>query len=571
MKKEDLNLKKLLKIFNALTFTETEPDIFEPNYTLCAEDYAEYCENIIPNILSLDKFNLSYDIVNIYYSAVNTADNLTEHKISMLEALGKFDKNLLDLTKDKKKVQILLKQFNNITNFTHIVIDNENEEDYTNKDINSIIVSRDVLINYCYLYLFLYISDSLDIASDFSRYSFDPEEFIYEKEENFLLKMKIAELIVNHYSKNKKYVEQLINEQLLKDYKIPDNIQLIEMFPEGYKEMPLKHKQQNTSSKSYYYPELEQDIRSDIIGQDGAIKKITDRLKMVEHGVTQKNGTKAVYMLLGPTGVGKTETVKKINDLLRENETLIRIDMGEYKEKHMGSKILGSPPGYIGHDEENNVLDLISENPNAFILLDEIEKAHPAVLDLFLHMFDEGKAKTNKQKSVDLSNNIFFITSNIGVEENKRNSIGFNKSEEPTHKSYMRSLEKNFRPEFINRINEVVVFDSLSYESVYEIMNLQISEMQNAFKEQKNIDFTFNLSDDVYKFLITNMDYKKYGAREIKRLIEKHIINNAINYIILNETDLSDEITLNFELNDSCIEMTPIIKDKKELKYKPGL
>ncbi|MDD2504857.1 MAG: AAA family ATPase [Bacilli bacterium] len=293
---------------------------------------------------------------------------------------------------------------------------------------------------------------------------------------------------------------------------------------------------------------------------------MANRLKTTEYGIKKKAGAKAVYMLLGPTGVGKTETVKALSQLLRTNQQLIRIDMGEYKEAHMASKILGSPPGYVGYDNNLNVLEIISKNPDSFILIDEIEKAHPSVVDLFLHMFDEGKAKSSHQKTVDLSNNVFFITSNIGAEEKAKNVIGFSKDSEPENKVYLKSLKKHFRPEFINRINETVIFNSLTYESVYDILNLQLREMEMAFLEEKDIKLNITLTNEAYLYLINGMDYSTYGAREIKRTIEKYILNGVIDYLINTN---SKEVDLIFDIEETELLLKPIKKEimKKQLTY----
>ena len=255
-------------------------------------------------------------------------------------------------------------------------------------------------------------------------------------------------------------------------------------------------------------------------------------------------------MLLGPTGVGKTETVKLLNELICPDTPLIRLDMGEYKEEHTISKIIGAPPGYIGYSNNKNVLETIRTNPGAIILIDEIEKAHPKVIEVFLHMFDEGKAVNSYQKEVDLSNNIFFMTSNVGSFEASRNKIGYTSDHTPKDIIYLSALKKQFSPEFINRINDVIIFQNLSISNVYDIINLQIEEIEELFKDQKDINIEINLTNEVYDFLINKMDYKEYGAREIKRVLERYIYNNLIDYIIkIGYQDLS----INFELIDEKV------------------
>lgn len=562
MGKNDLNLRKLLKITKKLSLTAEELDYIDPNFYLSAEEFGDYCPNMLNNIIKFDNYNLIDAVIYIYYSAVNTADCLIEHKESMLETLKSFDDNMLAILNSDAALKPILLKFNNIVQFVTYI-------EKLGTDIEESIECSE-LMGYCYLYLFLEIADHLKKIAEFSNYSFDPEEFVYISEDDNEIRLSLAELIVNQYTSNSKEINKATNQFFAKIKNNPlASIKTNAVIHEDNKTEPKTQEEKveaKANSIPFYYSGLEKDLTAKIIGQNDAISQIVSRLKTIEYGINKKAGVKAVYLLLGPTGVGKTETVKTISELLRKDETLIRIDMGEYKEEHMASKILGAPPGYIGHDSNQNVLEVISKNPSSFILIDEIEKAHPAVVDLFLHMFDEGKAKNSRQKTVDLSNTIFFITSNIGSEEISKNTIGFSNNSESASKTYMKSLKKSFRPEFINRINETVIFNPLNHKAVYEIMNSQIFEIEKAFLEEKRIKLSITLTDEAYKFLIFSMDFNTYGAREIRRTVEKYILNQIIEYIISND---SKEIDLVFDEVESNITLRPIMKEvlKKELKF----
>ena len=536
---DDINFNKILKSIQTV-------------FSVMGE-FSAYCKNITDNItISSDYELLLGEVMHYYFCATNTAKNFFEIKSLILESLLKFDENLFEILNDVYKIIVISNKTKNLVYFIHFLENqfDEEEDDYIHTEILE-------LKEYCYLYLFLDIADDLPKIIELSKYSFHPEESYRISDKNYDLKLSLAKLVINYYNSKSEYIDNII-------IKYFENIGSISPESDKYKSEP---EIQKVNNQSLYYNDLEKDLKTKIIGQNDAISQITRRLKTVEYGINKKSGAKAVYMLLGPTGVGKTETVKIISDLLRNNHPLIRIDMGEYKEAHMASKILGSPPGYIGHSSKNNVLEIIKNNPHSFILIDEIEKAHPDVVDLFLHMFDEGKAKDSQQNTVDLSNNVFFITSNIGVEEMTKNTVGFSTNKESNQKSYEKSLKKHFRPEFINRINEIVIFKPLNYESAYEIINLQINEIESAFLEQKDLKLKILLTDDAYKFLISEMDFNSYGAREIKRMVENYLLNNIIDYVISND---ANDIVLEFDIRDLNFVMNPVISKnfKKELEYK---
>ena len=546
MKASELNLKTFAKIAEKLELLfSNEALAVDTNFKLCAQDYSEYCPYMLDNIIRYDSHNLMETIIFYYYSAVNTASNVIPERSVILDALKSFDDILNSSYDNKDELKKIIDKLHNVISFE------ESSINFISIKSENGAISR--IISYAHLYAFLSIAKQQSKMKQLTKYSFEPDYFYHYLDDNVKRELEIAKEVVNNFIKKSSLINANIINYLGIDEASYDilsgDLDHATAEPDFVKKEVIVKPVTNTKTK-VYYGSLEEDLNSNIIGQEDAINKITERLKTLEYGVKHKRGAKAVYMLLGPTGVGKTETVKLLNELICPDTPLIRLDMGEYKEEHTISKIIGAPPGYIGYSNNKNVLETIRTNPGAIILIDEIEKAHPKVIEVFLHMFDEGKAVNSYQKEVDLSNNIFFMTSNVGSFEASRNKIGYTSDHTPKDIIYLSALKKQFSPEFINRINDVIIFQNLSISNVYDIINLQIEEIEELFKGQKDINIEINLTNEVYDFLINKMDYKEYGAREIKRVLERYIYNNLIDYIIkIGYQDLS----INFELIDEKV------------------
>lgn len=269
--------------------------------------------------------------------------------------------------------------------------------------------------------------------------------------------------------------------------------------------------------------ELSAFLKNRIIGQDEAIEKVSRRLLMVYTGVGKKTGPLAVFLFLGPTGVGKTELAKTLAEFLfgREN-ALIRLDMSEFKEEHSIAKLIGSPPGYVGHEEEGQLTAKLRSNPYSIVLLDEAEKAHPTIFDLFLQLFDEGRITDAKGRSIDAKNVIFIMTSNLMQSDHQKAKIGFLEEKEKTRDSKADSEAlKYFRPELLNRIDEQIVFRPLSEDAVQKILMPMLEEISTDLKNRYAVSLRF--AQEAESFLAEEGYSPQYGARELRRAVEKYV------------------------------------------------
>ena len=273
---------------------------------------------------------------------------------------------------------------------------------------------------------------------------------------------------------------------------------------------------------------MEEALSQRIVGQKEAIKAVANALRRNRAGLTEENRPIGSFMFLGPTGVGKTELAKSLAEFLFDDENaLIRVDMSEYMESHSVAKFIGSPPGYVGHEEGGQLTEKIRRRPYSVILFDEIEKAHPEVFNILLQILDDGRLTDAKGRLVNFKNTIIIMTSNLGsdiiIEE-------FNKARKEKKKVDMKKLKEKvlevlkarFRPEFLNRFDEIIVFEALSQEDIAKIIDLQIQKINNRLKE-KNI--SLRLTDKAKKFLAEKGYDPAYGARPLKRAIQKYVLD----------------------------------------------
>lgn len=234
------------------------------------------------------------------------------------------------------------------------------------------------------------------------------------------------------------------------------------------------------------------------------------------------------FIFLGPTGVGKTELARALAEAMFGDENaVIRIDMSEYMEKHSTSRLVGAPPGYVGYEEGGQLTEKVRRKPYSVVLLDEIEKAHPEVFNILLQVLEDGRLTDSKGRSVDFRNTLIIMTSNVGADQIKRNStLGFTAVQDAGRDfavmkdKVMGELKKSFRPEFLNRIDETIVFHSLGEEHIAQIVSLMSEELRKRLKEQ---EVDFSLTDSAKAFLAKEGYDPQYGARPLRRAIQKHI------------------------------------------------
>ena len=274
---------------------------------------------------------------------------------------------------------------------------------------------------------------------------------------------------------------------------------------------------------------LEEHLKKHVVGQDEAISAICSAIRRSRAGISPKRRPVS-FIFVGATGVGKTELVKRLADELFESvESLVRLDMSEYMEKHSVSKIIGSPPGYVGYDEAGQLTEKIRRKPYSVILFDEVEKAHPDVLNILLQILDDGRITDAQGRQVNFENTIIVMTSNAGSDR-RDGSVGFDKSiTEQTKEKAMKALSEFLRPEFLNRVDEIVCFNKLSEENFRAIAAIMLRELQAGLEER---GIAFGWDDSVLDYLTKNSYSVQYGARNLRRTIEKEIENPIAERII---------------------------------------
>ncbi len=274
---------------------------------------------------------------------------------------------------------------------------------------------------------------------------------------------------------------------------------------------------------------MEEELRKRIIGQDDAVKRVADAVKRSRAGISDPHRPIGSFLFLGPTGVGKTELTKALAEFMFDDEkALIRVDMSEYMERHAVSKIIGAPPGYVGHDEGGSLTEMIRHRPYSVVLFDEIEKAHPEVFNILLQVLDNGRLTDAKGRVVNFKNTIIILTSNIGAEfMDKGSSIGFAaKGGEVAEYEQIKEkvtgrLKDYFRPEFINRLDEIINFNILSQEAIANIVKLQVEVVRKRLLEK---EIELEIAPEVYAYLGKEGYNPQYGARPLKRLIQNKIL-----------------------------------------------
>lgn len=302
---------------------------------------------------------------------------------------------------------------------------------------------------------------------------------------------------------------------------------------------------------------IETELKKKIIGQDVAVKKIADTIRRSRAGISDPNRPIGSFIFLGPTGVGKTELTKTLAEFLfNDQKALIRVDMSEFMEKHSVSKLIGAPPGYVGHEESGSLTETVRHRPYSVILFDEIEKAHPEVFNILLQVLDNGRLTDGKGRTVNFKNTVIILTSNIGAEHiDKMEKIGFidNSGEAKQYDDAKRNIEKSlkdhFRPEFLNRLDDIVIFDVLNQDVIKQIVGIQMEEVRKRL-EEKNISLKYNAV--VVTYLGINGYDSHYGARPIKRIIQNKILNPVAQLIINRKVGEGDTITLNIK-NDQFV------------------
>ncbi len=304
---------------------------------------------------------------------------------------------------------------------------------------------------------------------------------------------------------------------------------------------------------------IEDELHGRVIGQDEAIKAVARALRRARAGLADVNRPLGSFMFLGPTGVGKTELARALAEFMFNDEkALVRIDMSEYMERHSVSRLIGSPPGYVGHEEGGQLTETLRHRPYSLILFDEIEKAHPEVFNLLLQVLDNGRLTDSKGKTVNFKNSIIIMTSNVGSQYLRAMSgLGFTasdsrelKDEEENYRDKIKnSLRESFRPEFLNRIDEIIIFNPLRPDDIEKIVDLHLAQIEKKLGERK-IKMTVEAA--ARKYLAKEGFDPEFGARPLKRLVQKMILDTLADKIIRGELKDGGEVKVNFK-SDSLV------------------
>ena len=312
---------------------------------------------------------------------------------------------------------------------------------------------------------------------------------------------------------------------------------------------------------------LENKLKKKIIGQDEAVVLLTKAIKRNRVGLRDPKRPIASFLLTGPTGVGKTEIVKALAvELFDDENSIIRVDMSEYMESHSASKLIGSPPGYVGFGEGGYLTEKVRRMPYSIVLFDEIEKAHTDIYNILLQILDDGRLTDSLGRTVDFKNTICIMTSNIGarnIVDNK--SVGFVKEEnkedayERMKNSVMEEVNKKFSPEFLNRLDDVIVFNKLDETSVKKITRLLLKDVESRAKLQ---GIKIKFEEDLVEY-ISKIGYdSKKGARPLKRAISRKIEDKFADYIIEQKIDMKDSIIVSFSKEKNDV----VIKKKEKIE-----
>ena len=306
--------------------------------------------------------------------------------------------------------------------------------------------------------------------------------------------------------------------------------------------------QKITEKESQKLLNLENSLHKNVIGQDDAVKAVSRAIRRNRAGL-QSTKRPPSFIFVGPTGVGKTKLAKTLAyEMFGDENSIIRVDMSEYMESHSTSKLIGSPPGYVGYDDAGQLTEKVKRKPYSIVLFDEIEKAHPDVFNILLQVLDDGRLTDSQGNVVNFENTIIIMTSNAGSQIT-HSSIGFGANKEANKNKVLDSLRETFRPEFLNRVDEIVVFDQLDKNQLLDIIDLMLSETSKVLSD-KNI--IMNVSPEVKNFLLEKGTDIKYGARPLRRAIQRYIEDELSDLIL--KSELQNGQTVNIDLKNNKLQ-----------------
>ena len=323
--------------------------------------------------------------------------------------------------------------------------------------------------------------------------------------------------------------------------------------------IPLRKVSESETGKIMHMGET---IKGSVIGQDDAVAKVVKAIQRNRAGLKDPNKPIGSFFFLGPTGVGKTQLAKVLaRTMFDSEEALVRIDMSEYMEKFSVSRLVGAPPGYVGYEEGGQLTEKVRRKPYSIVLLDEIEKAHPDVFNMLLQVLDDGHMTDGLGRKIDFKNTIIIMTSNIGARQLQDfgTGVGFGTSakkdqvEENAQKVIHNALKKAFSPEFLNRIDDMIIFNPLSKENIHSIIDI---ELEKLYKRIKDLGYEFKITDDAKDYIADKGYDEKFGARPLNRAIQKHIEDPLAESIINASLESGDTISIGLNKAKEDIEIS---------------
>ena len=365
---------------------------------------------------------------------------------------------------------------------------------------------------------------------------------------------KAGELSYSTIPNLKKQLEQAENAQNNKDFSLVHEAvteEEIEKIISRWTGIPLNKLTETERNKTLH---LDEELHKRVVGQDEAVKKVTEAIIRSRAGIKDPNRPIGSFLFLGPTGVGKTELSKALAEALFDDEAnMVRIDMSEYMEKFSVSRLIGAPPGYVGYEEGGQLTEAVRRKPYSVVLFDEIEKAHPDVFNILLQVLDDGRITDSLGRTVDFKNTILIMTSNIGAQYLLDGIDESGEMSPEAEEEVMEQLKGSFRPEFLNRLDEIIMFKPLSADNIKSITKLLILSLNKRLKDR---ELTIAVTDDALSFIAENGYEPVYGARPLKRYIQKYVETGVAKLILSDSVKMGDTIEIgveNGELNCRAI------------------
>ena len=295
---------------------------------------------------------------------------------------------------------------------------------------------------------------------------------------------------------------------------------------------------------------LDDELHKRVIGQDEAVTKVTEAIIRSKAGIKDPNKPIGSFLFLGPTGVGKTELAKTLAASLFDDENnMVRIDMSEYMEKYSVSRLIGAPPGYVGYDEGGQLTEAVRRKPYSVVLFDEIEKAHPDVFNVLLQVLDDGRITDSQGRTVDFKNTIIILTSNLGSPELLEGIDENGDISKECEENVLKELRNHFRPEFINRLDEIIMFKPLTKDNISGIIDILIDELNDRLKER---EISVELSEKARQYIVDNGYDPIYGARPLKRFLQKHVETLSAKLILQDKVTPKDTIYIDVDMDGLC-------------------